>query len=51
MAVRADFRFGAFVREYRAFSPDAFVLKIRAADLPLSVGACFRIMTMGLVIL
>ena len=51
MAIRAGFRFGAFVSEYRPLRPDAFIWKIYAADLPFSLTTTFRIVTMRPVIL
>ena len=51
MAIRAGFRFSAFVVEYRARGPFAIITKIYAADFPFSFAPGPRIVTMRAVIL
>jgi hypothetical protein len=51
MAMRANFRFGAFVIEYRTLGPDALVLEIYAADFPFSFAPGARNVTMRPIIL
>ena len=49
--MRANFRFGAFIIEYRTLRPGALVLKIYAADFPFAFTPGARNVTMRPIIL